>query len=84
MIFKFIRRHLTRTINRIFVREGRILGKNSTCTIITNKTFDENMLLNSSWSLTVSSITFILYNNLTLNVNQQINQSINTQRKKTI
>ena len=42
-------------------------GKNSACTIITDQTFDEKMLLNSSWCLTVSSITFILYNNPNLN-----------------
>ena len=42
-------------------------GENSACTNITDKTFDEKMLLNSSWCLNVSSITFILYNNPYLN-----------------
>ena len=57
---------------------GQFTGENSVCTIITNKTFDEKMLPNSSWCLPVSSITFILYSNPTLNncfhINQQINQ----------
>ena len=46
---------------------GQITGENSACTFITDKTLDEKMLLNSSWCLTVSSITFILYNNPNLN-----------------
>ena len=45
---------------------GQFTGQNSACTIIT-KTFDEKMFLNSSWYLTLSSITFVLYNDPTLN-----------------
>ena len=80
MIFKFIRRHFTGTINRVEGERGQFSGDNSSYTIITNKTFDEKRLLNSSWCLTVPSVTFILYNNPTLNncfhIYQQVNQLI--------
>ena len=36
---------------------GRFTRENLACTIITNKTFNEKMLLNLSWSLAVPSIT---------------------------
>ena len=62
MISKFIRRHLTGTINWVEVfKEDTFTKENSACAIITNKTFDEKVLLNSSWFPTVPSITFILY-----------------------
>ena len=62
MISKFIRRHLTGTINWLEVsKEDTFTRENSACAIITNKTLDEKVLLNSSWFPTVSSITFILY-----------------------
>ena len=68
---------MTETINCV----GQFTGENSACIIITNKTFDEKALLNFSWCLTVSSVTFMLCSSPTLNdcfhINQQINQSIN-------
>ena len=68
MIFKFIRRHLRGTINQGRGRERTVhRGEFSLRHYYKHKAFDEKMLLNSSWCLTVSSITFILYNNLTLN-----------------
>ena len=79
MIFKLIRGHLIGTINRVGWWERTInRGEFSL-----HQSFDEKMLLNSSWYLTVSSINFILYNDLTLNnCFQQINQLINIQMEK--
>ena len=72
MIFKFIRRHLTGPIKRgkgeVRGERGQFAGENSVCTVITNtKTFDEKMFLIFSSCHTVSSITFLLSNNPSLN-----------------
>ena len=73
MIFKFIKRHLTGTIKRVGGERGKFTVENLASAIITNKTFDEK-LLNSSWCLTLSSVTCILYTNPTLNNCFHINQ----------
>ena len=61
---------------------GQFAGENSVCTNITNKTFDEKMLLISSLCLTVSSITFISCNNPILTIVftsvNQVHQLINS------
>ena len=53
MIFKFIIRHLTGTINRLGGERGQFTGENSACTIIINKILDEKTLLNffCNWDL---------------------------------
>ena len=87
MIFKFIRKHLTGAIKRGGWGGNRrqFTGENSACIIVTKtKLPNEKMLPNSSRCLTVSSITFILYNNPTINncfhfckyINKLINQLI--------
>ena len=92
MIFKFIRRDLTGAINLVGGKTGQSTGENSSCIIITNKNFNEKTLLNSLWCLTMSSVTFILYNKLYNNpilnnyfhINQKINQLIKNQMEKEV
>ena len=92
MIFKFIKRDLTGAINVVGGKRGQSNGQNSSCITIINQNFNEKMLLNSLWCLTVSSVTFMLYNKLynnpTLNnyfhINQKSNQLIKNQMDKEV
>ena len=61
VIFKFIRRHLTGTINRGSGWQRTVQqAEFSLQHYYKHKTFNEKILLNSSWCLTVSLIDFIL------------------------
>ena len=83
MIFKFIKRHLTGTINRVGEWKRTVhRGEFSL-----HHYYKQNLRRkNVTEFLVVFFITFILYNNPTLNncfhTNQQINQLINNQMEK--